>query len=142
MLHSRKIIKAIKISRANVKSAQRSSVSSSPMFISNLQRFISSRTSVRCPPGMLRAPNLPWELIAAAGYEEAPQLLCQGSHGKWKTKFQDFSRIFQDKNHQISRTLTGISETIFKYKLIFLASSTPYSQPITPILLHCAVFFC
>ena len=52
------------------------------------------------------------------------------------------SRIFQDKNHQISRTLTGISETIFKYKLIFLAFSTSCSQPITPILLHCAVFFC
>ena len=37
----------------------------------------------------------------------------------------------------------GLSpEYLKQYKLIFLASSTPYSQPITTILLHCAVFFC
>ena len=62
--------------RARVKSAQQSSVLSSPIFISNPQRPISSRPSVRRPPGMFRAPSLPWELIAAADYEDAPQLLC------------------------------------------------------------------
>ena len=43
---------------------------------------------------------------------QGPAVAMQGSHGKLKTKFQDFSRIFKDRNHQTFRTLSGISGTI------------------------------
>ena len=66
----------------------------------------------------------------------------QGSHEKFKTKFRNFSTIFQDKNYQISRTLSGISDTIFKCKQIYMASSTPHSQPIPTTVLRYAVFLC
>ena len=71
---------------------------------------------------------------------QGPAVAMQGSHGKLKTKFQDFSRIFQDRNHQIFRTLRGISGTIFKCILAYPAFSTPYGHPIPPTLKRYAVF--
>ena len=66
----------------------------------------------------------------------------QGSHGKWKNNSRTFPGYSRIKTIKFPGIWPEYLKQFSNTNSFVLVSSTPYSQPITPILLHCAVFFC